>query len=266
MFSPTKDVLFSGFFLLWILNIVEMLDDKENVSKRNLTELILWGILGCLFRSNAILPIAITMLFMFFAFKKQWKKVLIAFCAICGTYVLLNMVILPTCNILGNPATESLAVPMNQIAAVASSEYGNYTQEEYELAWEYFPRADIYNPRLADVQKWTFNKQLFEEDENAFYSLWFELMKENPGIYTEAFLNLNLEMWYVNNPFQDKYANRWYIDVGEGGLDGRDWIPSIKSFYTELAHFPTWLKQIPVISWFFSLSAPIWITFTCKLL
>lgn len=201
--SITKDVLFSGFFLLFLLLLLE----RSMTRKRKLFLdicLVPVGILMLLFRNNAIYA------FIPFAFlyviinRREWLRS----CIIC--------VLIPVLGILASfglkagmhadtgSISEMCSVPMQQFARVGYLHGNELSEEDYAcIDWyvydEYWQR---YNPPIADTVKITVAADGIEHwEENLPRTIrdWFKIGLHYPNEYLDAFFCLTSGYWFLDD-------------------------------------------------------------------
>ena len=153
---------------------------------------------------------------------------------------------------------EALSVPINQVAAVYVHRYSELTLPEKFITEQYMT-AGLYNPRLADTVKFTFNDELYDSDRSAFWDLYLHLLVKYPQEFIDAFLTQNIQLWYPGAAITDRYSSRRFIETDNiltnvYPINRSSMIPEVKGFYDmlldEIEHSGT-AEGLP-----FSLSIP----------
>lgn len=215
--SITKDILFSGFFLLFMLLLLE-----RSISQRRKLFLdisfVLAGILMILFRNNAIyafIPFAVIYIIIN---RKEWLRTLV---------VCLLIIVLGKSAGLGlqygmNAATGSISemcsVPMQQFARVGYLHGNELSEDDYAcIDWyvydEYWER---YNPPIADTVKITVAADgisNWEDNLAATIADWLKIGLHYPNEYLDAFFCLTSGYWFLDDVS--------YAEVLGADLEGR---------------------------------------------
>ena len=143
---------------------------------------------------------------------KQMKKALIA--SLAGVIVSISVTsfVYPACGVIKSESHEALSVPINQVAAVYVHKYSELTLPEKFITEQYMS-AGMYNPRLADTVKFTFNDELYDADRSAFWDLYLHLIRKYPEEFVDAFLTQNVQLWYPGAAITDRYSSRGYVET-----------------------------------------------------
>ncbi|MCL2434241.1 MAG: DUF6020 family protein, partial [Clostridia bacterium] len=172
---------------------------------------------------------------------------------------------------------EGLAVPAQQISYVARDHWDDLTDWQRGEIERIFGEnqegtlnpGDIYNPRNADETKRLLTNQKLDE----IVKLWLNIGKDWPLEYTEALFTLNLQLWYPDAAYPDKYSERIYIEDDVTGWEGQGQIVSRQSksqplfdFYHAFAQNGAKWQRLPGISLLCSVGTYIWIMFVALLL
>lgn len=213
--SITKDVLFSGFFLLFILLMCER--EQKHTLWLDIC-FILVGILMIMFRNNAIYAFIPFAVFYIIINRREWLKTLL----LCLLITFLGKASLLGLQYGMNAGTGSIAemcsVPMQQFARVGSIHQDTLSEDDYNtINWyvhqEYWRR---YNPPIADTVKITVSADGIENwEENLPKTIadWLKIGLHYPNEYLDAFLCLTSGYWYL---YDTSYA-----DVLGADLEGR---------------------------------------------
>lgn len=272
---PTKDVLFSAFFLTAVFEIYRFVSDPAEYCGKitNYIWLALSVLLSCLFRNNAMYVFLLCIPFFAVIFRKQWKSVLILFVAPVIAFLFLNGVVFPGVGVEGGDAKEMLSVPLQQIALVAATHDDELSDETKSEISGYIPYDELaanYNPRFADPVKGLFLTDRFDEDKGGFIKVWFSLLFQYPKDYISAFLSLNLPYWYPDAASLDPYSERAYIETGITETDvytfERDSkIPWLLDLYEKVAQYRIFGKR-PIVANLFSIATPFWVLLICAVI
>ena len=221
----TKDVLFSCVVVRLILRLnmagsyttdSEDEEIKKKVAKKenlNICGIVFLTILGCLLRNNFLPASAALVIILLFLRKKNgMKKVILAVLGGVIIAVAVMKIVYPMSGVEKTESHEMLSVPINQISAVSVKRYYELSIAERFLIESYM-EPGRYNPRLADSVKYTFNDELYDSDNSAFWDLYMYLGREYPEDFIDAFLTQNIQLWYPGARVTDRYSARSYIET-----------------------------------------------------
>ena len=266
--SMTKDTYFSIFFILFIIEIMKLVEKPKEylTKKRNWVLFIITSVLMLLFRNNGIYVYILLGIIMFFVLRKNYKKISILLVLPIVLYCIVDIGIYKMLKIQDGDSKESLSVPIQQISYVVNkhgSELDNEEKEEINKFLSYEKAIFKYNIRWADPMKDTFNTKYFNENKLEFFKLYFRLLGKYPADFISAAISLNLPYWYFDANTIGEYA-RPYIetDIRHNGLyDIERESKSLKAlgYYSKVASFEMF-EGVPFISNIFSITTPIWLT------
>lgn len=197
----TKDTLFSGIFLLCLLQIYQMCTRPETYLKgfRGLLRGGLCFTLLFLFRNNGFHTLLLCFPFLFYALRKYWKKILLLFMGLFLLYQLYNG---PLFTLLkaepGNPR-EAYSVIMQTLGRTYVAQ-GDIRPEEMDQIRPVLDEEtlSLYTPDLSDPIKNQFHTEAFEQQKIKFLKTWLTIGLRNKKIYIDAFLNTTAAFWYPN--------------------------------------------------------------------
>ena len=258
----TKDTYFAGFLLLTMISLAEYISYDGKISIIKKIELIIFIVLSCLFRNNAIY-VFIICLIIFTIFGKNKKDNFITFLTPIIIFYIIIKVLYPFLGVEKGNIREMLSVPMQQIALVVSKhedELDNETKEEIAKFLNYNLIKQDFNYRFADPIKEWFNTDFFKKNKGEFIKLWLKLLLKYPKDFINEFLDLNIPYWYIDAKVIDDYAHRGYIETGifpseyyKATRVNED--SALYKYYNKVANYELF-DNIPIISRIFSLSFP----------
>ncbi len=268
-FIPTKDAMYTAFCVLFVVELCRFLfDDSTSSRKWDIVRFTLVGVLCCLFRNNMIYAMVPSAVVMLFVTASKRKATLFRFALVIVCFFLINYPFFDILGIENGNKRELLSVPIQQISYVVNYHYDEISPEDYQAICKYLPFEEIpelYNLRLADPIKNTFNTTYFEEDSATFFWVWGRLLLQYPKEYIVAFLNLNLPYWYPDACSIDAHAQRIYIETyiydesASGYAIQRDSkIPWLYNKYETVASYQLFMSR-PLLATVFSISTPIWV-------
>lgn len=266
--SAAQDSVFAGLFCLIILNVIELIENKDYW--KNKLKPISLGILIfllCLIRNNGFYCILISIPFIFLACKNKKVVVLLIFIIPLFAYKIYSG---PVFNILGVTKTdtfrEMLSIPSQQFARVYNYNLKVFSKEELKQLKKFYPQIDdfkyyTYRQSIADPTKSVLNNKYVKSNLKDYISLWTSNGVKDPENYVEAFLLNSLGFWYPNKNYNDDRMYHPYIEIEM--MDAAKWNPRYVQIKRE-SKFPIYekilnitigknaWKRIPIISTIFT--------------
>lgn len=255
----TKDVLFSGCFLLLTVNLIDFFEDFEadSISIRKQGRIFAETLLCCLLRNNMIYVIIVLTIIIFFVSKKRiicCRGLLFSILL----YYMITQVVYPSVGVARGSIKEMMSVPLSQIAAAYQSNSGDIDEADKEIILKYIPDVEQYDRYFADYIKTNFNENSFRENKWEFISLWCKLFVKFPDKYAEAFLSLNLPYWY---PYMESV--REYIETGNYSQDypviRKNILPAVYDWYEKVSKNQAGFMKIPGMRQIYSIGMPVWV-------
>lgn len=258
--NTTKDTLWSGFFLLGVLFLMDVLDEW---SKQNIVKFLFAAIGMCVFRNQGYIILAFVAVGVLLLLRKNaWKSfVIMIICVITGWFLMG-----PFVNMLGiahGDSREMYSIPMQQLARVwKEAEAGNaeLSVQERKLIEELIPveNLQMYAPNSADFVKSGFITSVFNKHKTEYMRLYLNLAVRYPGIYVRAFTELVSGFWDITqygdfrgllytNTYTDPFFN--VCQIGRKSL-----FPAYESY---LVTFAENLDSFPIFNIVFSHVFPV---------
>lgn len=205
-----KDVLFSGFLLLFALCLYRLLHlyaagGRLKKQPGLLALLLLSGFLVCLFRSNGLYVFLLTAPFLSIVLRREWKLLLPGILAVLVLSLFIKGPVYDALGVAEPAFSESLSIPAQQIARVVY-EGRTLTQEQIDLlnrTVDYDSIADYYQPELSDPIKALIqygNPEYLETHKGAYLKLWIQLGLRYPLDYWNAFVDQTRGYWFPGEP------------------------------------------------------------------
>lgn len=235
----TKDIYFSDALII-LTTLLYDIGTEDKFSKFHFGGAVAAGVVACLLRNNMIYAVIFSLLVCLVM--KGGKKLLLTVGSIAVSSVLFTKVLYPAMGVEPVMPREALSVPMQQMANVFINAPETFTEDEMQVFMEYVPWAGNYNPRFTDVVKNGFEDENYKERTKAFWKLWFEIGTRVPMHYIDAFLTLNIPLWYPLAEPIDPYANREYIETKmlekeEYKVEWMGVFPGLHEYYEGIAEF-----------------------------
>ena len=264
MYSITiwKDIPFAIVMLLFILQLVDLVyNEKEFLnSKKKQIFLIISMILVIMFRNNGIYVVLLTIPFLLWFYRKSIKKLLPITMIPVIFYLLYTGPVFKILNIKKGSVREALSIPLQQFVRVLKDRGDELTDKQKQSIYNFLPQeniVDLYNPTLSDPVKACFDDEYFNNIKFEFITTWAGIVFGYPVEVVEAFLCNNYGYWYPE-------ASNWVVSrvimENELGIKATSMIENkTLDFMDELIDN----RDIPVISFIFSIGFMFWIDLIC---
>lgn len=266
MYSITmwKDIPFAVCMLIFVIMLYEIVSSKGNFfdSKKNILLFVLSMISVILFRNNGIYVVVLTLPIILLAYRKYYKKITGIFLFILCAYAIWKG---PVFNVLGvekGSSREALSIPLQQFARIVKEHSDELTDEEKENIHKYLKTRDLdelYDPRLSDNVKATFDDEYFKKDKKTFITTWAKLCFKYPKTAVESLLCNSYGYWYPE--FQYWVVARSTVNSDN---DGKIVLPIEQQSLLENARWNNYdsfieKRNIPIISMLFSIGFVFWL-------
>lgn len=192
MQTPVKDTLFTGVFVAFAVNTMEILLFPQPYvgNKKRLAIYIALAVFCCLLRKNgayAVFPMLL--LSLFFSVKPDLRKslALVFLCALLGVAGF-NVFTEKILDIPKGSVGEALSIPFQQTARYVTQYGGEVTEEERQVidaVLSYDDLAEYYDPELSDGVK-QFFKNPGRGDLLRYLRTWFLMGWKHPVCYLQA--------------------------------------------------------------------------------
>lgn len=248
--SAAQDSVFAGLFCLIILNVIELIENKDYW--KNKLKPISLGILIfllCLIRNNGFYCILISIPFIFLVCKNKKVVVLLIFIIPLFAYKIYSG---PVFNILGVTKTdtfrEMLSIPSQQFARVYNYNLKVFSKEKLKQLKKFYPEINdfkyyTYRQSIADPTKSVLNNKYVKSNLKDYISLWTSIGVKDPENYVEAFLLNSLGFWYPNKNYNDDRMYHPYIEIEM--MDAAKWNPRYVQIKRE-SKFPIYEKILNI--------------------
>lgn len=278
--TTTKDVIFAGLMLIFIVFLYKMIEKKFEIS--DYIFVIIIGILMLLSRNNAVytlifsLPIIVLILI---KDKCKCLKIGIAFILIIFMYKNINNLLYKSFNneqerdktlyedtdikleqARSDEGDMRLSIFAQAIGRVVRDKENYLTKEEKEKISFYFKDykklKENYKTNIADNSVNMVNSKNVNENKKEFFKFIIELGKKYPIIYVESFLDTTRGYWYVADVSFSRitsYNRPGAFELYDYGLAKKEYrvlheskLPGLKNFYINLYCLNIY-QQIPIL-------------------
>lgn len=221
--STTKDVIFSAFFMLFIITIFERVLFAESKSRKIIYDILIvvTGIFSCLWRNNTVYAVVVAGLVLVIFAKKKAKLLILAatiliFLGNKGGQTALKAIVHDT----REPhAIEMLSVVVQAYGRIAVRNMDSLDPEVERIMDYYIPISALhhYNTGISDTLK---NAIIANDTYSRFSDNWGDTFKDflyvisrYPNEFIDSFLDTTRGYWFIDDTS--------FADVLGEGYEGR---------------------------------------------
>lgn len=267
VFTTTKDVIFAGFLLLLLLDIIDILLNPSYFCRSRMHQFryVIYILMVCLFRNQGFYVVCLFLPFLLIALKKYWKRLLLISLLALILVKTITGPLSTALNIKPTNPREALCLPIQQLARVLNVNNSDVTEEEVQTIYNYIPAENIvqYLPDNVDYVKEGFNSNLFKKDSLTFFKTWLSVGLKNPSIYLDAFLYNSYGYWYTDTtPYSGAFIfyDGAHLENGKNILNiKRDPIFTQYDTYLRKISYEIIQDRIPIISTVLNQAFPFWV-------
>ncbi|MCM1261590.1 MAG: DUF6020 family protein [Butyrivibrio sp.] len=245
--STTKDTFFTAFFLLDFLMLVQAVESKDGLRRKELIRLCIVNVALMLFRKNGIyIEIVLFVIFVTAALhnlrvqkKKQseescqpeessqlesslqakkninlWTRLAAVTFISIALFLGAERALVYFTDAQPGESAEALNIPLMQLARAYKSNGGQMSAEDLEQLTAYLPAKGMENYRLyiSDGVKMYFNNDLFRENPAGFLKIYLCLAAKYPGSYVMAPLYETMGDWFMTDVSHSLVYKDWWRD------------------------------------------------------
>lgn len=199
----TKDVLFGGIFLLYILKLYDIVESKGDILKdvKGMIGFLLLNLLVVLLRNNGIYITVLLLLISLFVYRDMWKQLAVCVLIVVAAYGMLKGPVFQTLGIAGESFAESMSVPLQQVGYVICQD-GAMSEENEDFLDRLMPMErvkEVYRPGYTDPYKFdeAFDDAFLNANKGEFLKVWARLLPHHLGSYIEAYLMQTAGYWHI---------------------------------------------------------------------
>jgi len=275
--SATKDTLFSMFVLLFVVLVLQFLEEEN--FRRSIPKccmMALSGVLTFLFRNNAKYALAVwAVVFIIFLFitkveqygKRMGMAVVIAIFVIGQ---LTNMVMIKAVDAKPGSINEMMSMPISQIARCYAFRESEMTPEMIaDIEALGISTGDYVLPSV-DIAK---GRIQIEGQEKHFFNVWWRLFKQYSGVSLDASLYINqgniflddISHAHVYGTNPEERKGYLITSVAKGyGVEHYSLFPWLENIYEDLFTLNT-CQEIPFLATLFTPAFYFWMLAVCVL-
>ncbi|MCR5501530.1 MAG: DUF6020 family protein [Lachnospiraceae bacterium] len=185
-----KDVIFAAVVTIFVCLLIR--SEMDTPSVLNMITLVITGTGICLFRSNGWYAFLICLPFLLFRYRRMHRQLL----CLAGSLIIAIVIKFPVMHalhVIPPDLTESLSIPLQQIASVIAYKGDIYPEEREELSkvadLSYVP--ELYEPAFADNIKELVragHPEYLEAHKKDFLLLYLKIGARHPMAYFRAYV------------------------------------------------------------------------------
>ncbi len=260
----TKDTLFSGIFVLCVMQIYQMcVSPQEYFSGwRRLFSGGFCFVLLFLFRNNGFHTLLLCMPFLLLVLRRFWKKLFLLLAGLLLLYQIYNGPLLRLVGAEPGNAREAYSVLMQTLGRTYVAT-GDIRPQEMDIIRPVMEEDTLalYTPNLSDPVKNLFHTEAFEENKVQFLKTWFSVGWRNKKIYIDAFLNTASAFWYPGTEEEYLEFVCFDIETDNPAYPHVRMTPVFSLFYRYYTAIGTEasFRQIPVLCELLSMGFYVWL-------
>lgn len=196
LFTPTKDILYSAFFLFFLsFSYLSISDNQERADARSFPRYLLWfGIVVAsigviLFRSEGSYLCVPSLMALLLLCRSKRVFFLSCLLVVVATH-LGRQAAMEHYNVLPGKSREMFSVPFQQTALCLKSYPEDVTADEQAELAAVCPHteiAELYDPQISDPVKARFVSLNATEEKTTYLRAWYTMGKRHPFTYIKAF-------------------------------------------------------------------------------
>lgn len=199
----TKDVLFGGIFLLYVLQLYDIAESKGELLKtvKGTLSFLLCSLLIVFLRNNGIYIVCAIVVISIVPYRAMWKRLALCAVVIVLSYGLVKGPVFDALGMEGESFAESLSVPLQQAAQTICDD-GEMTEEDRVFLEKLLPFEtvkEVYTPGYTDPYKFhpDFDDAFLNSHKGEFLKVWADMLFRNPGSYWKAYLMQTAGYWHI---------------------------------------------------------------------
>ena len=214
--SITKDVLFSGLFLVLIILMIKILYfDKKNISLYVSFGII--NIILMMLRKNMVIVSLLFLIIIVFCKVKDKIKLI----KTIGISIISAIIISSSIDTIFRKSDyalyETLSIPLSQLAKVSIDYYDEFSDFDKAMVYKLWGKDEAYrnhSPYLSDNIKLPNFDYLLTDSANfkEFTQWWIKMGVKYPKSYIESFLKQNIGSWYIFDKTHSQIYDIKYYD------------------------------------------------------
>ncbi len=263
--TTTKDVLTSGALLVSVSAFCRLLLEGERPLKESWPRCLLFllsSALAMLLRNGMVFAYIIFALCILLFVKRLRTQILLPVLLSIALYYGGSAALKSGLHASDSSPVQMLSIPLQQLVN-ASLEYPErFTPEEQALFDALIESNQRYLPHISDPIKSRVKKDTLLNNKQAYWQLYVSIGKKAPDSYLNAFLIMNLAIWYPDEiTHSDVYTdNQGYLHTGDWyfnydraviSVEKHSYLPWLEHLYKKISA-ENIHQKIPIVSMLFS--------------
>lgn len=259
--ATTKDTLFAAFVLLYICELIDLLEYRNVYweSKYRCIRFCLISFSMSIFRNNGIYVLIGGSIVALLLSIKKYKKVILLLLVLGFTYLLYCGPVMEKLQIEKGNMREAMSLIIQPLARVYHEEYDEISVGERKRIEKIFGESENiwYESHKSDAAKSQFDTNFFRDEIKDNVTLWVKLGLKYPDTYLDAVLANTYGNWYPFEKLPDTTTYRMLFEMPEmNRIESK--MSSLYKVLYGIGRESTYQK-IPVIRLFFSTGMVCWV-------
>jgi len=264
----TKDSIFTAIFAVFLVQLYELAEYPEGffLSGKRQAGLVATVFFLFAFRNNAFHMFLVSAPFLFFAFRKYWKRMGILILICLSLYGVYNGPVYKAFDIEKGDPREMCSVLMQSAARVYNQDNTGLSKEEKEAFLSIIREEGMnsYVSWFADPVKAHFNGKKFMEDPRPFMKAWISAGMRHKKMYIDSFLANTYGYWYPGDWIKETKNGKDYFeyyckDFQENiDVEMEPKLPLLSEVYRKIGNESSFM-EVPILSLTFSLGTYTWL-------
>lgn len=264
VFSTTKDVLFCGVFLLFVLKSSEMfLFTEKFFSKKS--NMYIWcaqSLLMCFLRSQGIYILLLMVPFLVFRLRRNLHCVIPMFAACFFVFFFVTGPIYTLSGIEKGDMKEALSVPIQQLSRTLIQKHSDVGDKDKNIIYNVIPSQSVekYKAFSADPVKSDFKTDVFKKNAGDFFKAYIRIGLKNPSKYLNALYGTAYSYWYPDHVQLLLFYDGSFVEQAKEliGLKRNTLFPLYDRYLRAVSNTEL-MTKVPAVSFLLAEATPFWI-------
>lgn len=211
----TKDSLFSVFFLLSVLSIMQMREESFwEYTRWQIFAVIAFALMS-IFRNNGYYVFLILIPFFGIACRKHIKRLFVVLVIVVAVVQLYRGPFSNVLDVRPGDSREMLSIPMQQIARVYQFHQEDLNIKDKNLILELIEEEQLihYDSHKSDTVKAGFRTDVFQKNVKTYIDLWCSLGGKYWQEYLDVFFAMSYGNYYPKDNLPDEQVYRVYLEL-----------------------------------------------------
>lgn len=259
-----KDPLFTAQLLLFSLLLADIgIEKGSNLNTiKQIVQLALISLFVIFWRNNGIYLVCAAMILLAIVYRKRFLRAGIGMLLVIFVSMTVQGPIYDRLGIEKDTVSESLAIPLQQVASVVAEDV-ELTPEQQNVLFQILPEEDwkaSYKPTIADPLKFhaNFDQHYLAQHVGDFLKVWAELLFPHFGTYVESYLMETIGFWQIGIKNSNSYVYYYVYEDNAFDLHRVDWFERLWGVSAE--------EKLSGVVDFLSTGGVVWLVLLCAVL